>query len=235
MYCPRCGAHQPLGTSRCAECGTPFTRREAARRPGPGVAAASNTAAVNYRRYERRSGTRRSLLAWLAVVLLTVIAVLALIAFFSSSVIKPYVGRSVSQNLDGQLNLSIPQITPNAGASLAGKTLVITQQQINDRIAANADSLGPLSDVKVQITDQQFIVDFSAYGLSGRYQGQVVMRDGNPVVTNGHVTGALGLVVPTNQVESAFNKEIASAVTQAGVQVSSVSLQAGEMVLTLAS
>jgi hypothetical protein len=42
-------------------------------------------------------------------------------------------------------------------------------------------------------------------------------------------------VVPTNQVESAFNKEIASAVTQAGVQVSSVSLQAGEMVLTLAS
>jgi hypothetical protein len=63
----------------------------------------------------------------------------------------------------------------------------------------------------------------------------VVMRDGNPVVTNGHVTGALGLVVPTNQVESAFNKEIASAVTQAGVQVSSVSLQAGEMVLTLAS
>jgi hypothetical protein len=150
-------------------------------------------------------------------------------------VIKPYVGRSVSQNLDGQLNLSIPQITPNAGASLAGRTLVITQQQINDRITANADSLGPLSDVKVQITDQQFIVAFSAYGLSGRYQGQVVMRDGNPVVTNGHVTGALGLVVPTNQVESAFNKEIASAVTQAGVQVSSVSLQAGEMVLTLAS
>ncbi|HVB65117.1 MAG TPA: hypothetical protein VNE17_10325 [Nitrolancea sp.] len=197
--------------------------------------ATSNTAAVNYRRYERRSGAKRSLLAWLAVLLLTVIGVLALIAFFSSSVIKPYVGRSVSQNLNGQLNLSIPQVTPNAGASLAGQTLVITQQEINDQIAKNAASLGPLSDVNVQITDQQFVVDFSAYGLSGRYQGQVVMRDGNPVVTNGHITGALGWVVPTNQVESAFNKEIAAAVTQAGVQVSSVSLQTGEMVLTLAS
>jgi len=235
MYCPRCGARQPLGTSRCAECGTPFTRREASRRPSPRVVATSNTAAVNYRRYERRSGAKRSLLAWLAVLLLAVIGVLALIAFFSSSVIKPYVGRSVSQNLNGQLNLSIPQVTPNAGASLAGQTLVITQQEINDQIAKNAASLGPLSDVNVQITDQQFVVDFSAYGLSGRYQGQVVMRDGNPVVTNGHITGALGWVVPTNQVESAFNKEIAAAVTQAGVQVSSVSLQTGEMVLTLAS
>ena len=233
MYCPRCGARQPLGTSRCAECGAPFTRREAARRPGSRVSARSNTAAVNYRRYERRSGAKHSLLAWLAALLLTVIAVLALIAFLSSSVIKPYVGRSVSQNLDGQLSLGIPQVTPNAGASLAGQTLVITQSQINDQIAQNAASLGPVSNVNVQITDQQFIVDFSAYGLSGRYQGQVVMRDGNPVVTNGHITGALGWVVPTNQVETAFNHEIASAVAQAGVQVSSVSLQPGEMVLTL--
>jgi hypothetical protein len=199
------------------------------------LAGSSNAAAVNYRRYERRSGARRTLLAWLAVIVVTVIAVLALIAFFSSSVIKPYVGRSVSQNLDGQIGSSIPKITPNAGASLAGQTLVITEQQINDEIAKNASSLGPLSDVKVQIVDQQFIVDFSAYGMSGRYQGQVVMRDGNPVLTNGHITGALGWVVPTSQVETAFNKEIAAAVAQEGVQVSSVTLQTGKMILTLAS
>ena len=235
MYCPRCGARQPLGSSRCAECGTPFTRREAARRSGPALATSSNSAAVNYRRYERRSGARRTLLAWLAVIVITVIAVLALLAFFSSSVVKPYVGRSVNQNLDSQLATSIPGITPNAGANLAGKTLVITQQQINDEIAQNTDSLGPLSDVKVQIVNQQFIVDFSAYGASGQYTGQVVMQDGKPVLTNGHISGALGWVVPTNQVESAFNKQIARAVDQAGVQVSGVSLQTGQMVLTLAS
>jgi hypothetical protein len=235
MYCPRCGARQPLGTTRCAECGAPFTRHEATRRPSPQYACASNTAAANYRRYERRSGAKKGLLAWLAVVLFTVIVVIALVAFFSTSIIKPYVGKSVSNNLDDKLGSTIIGVTPNAGAALAGQTLTISQDQINQKIAENADSLGPLSDVHVRITDQAFVVDFGAYGMSGEYTGQVVMQDGNPVLTNGHISGALGFVVPTNQVEAAFNKQIAAAVDQAGVQVSSVALQPGLLVLTLAS
>ncbi|HVX29755.1 MAG TPA: hypothetical protein VHA53_04685 [Nitrolancea sp.] len=236
MYCPRCGARQPLGTTRCAECGTPFTRREASRRPSPQYAGASNTAAASYRRYERRSGAKKGLLAWLAVVLLTVIVVIALVAFFSTSIIKPYVGKSVSRNLDDQLGGStlIP-VTPNSGAALAGQTLTISQDEINQKIAENADALGPLDDVHVQITGQAFVVDFSAYGVGGQYTGQVTMQNGKPVLTNGHISGALGWVVPTDQVESAFNKQIASAVDQAGVQVSSVALQPGQLVLTLAS
>jgi len=235
MYCPHCGARQPLGTTRCAECGAPFTRREAARRPSPQYAGASNTAAASYRRYERRSGAKKGLLAWLAVVLFTVIVVIGLIAFFSTSVIKPYVGKSVSNNLDNKLGSAIIGVTPDSGAALAGKTLTISQDQINQKIAQNADSLGPLDDVHVQITGQAFVVDFSAYGASGQYTGQVVMQNGKPVLTNGHISGALGWVVPTNQVESAFNKQIAAAVDQAGVQVSSVALQPGQLVLTLAS
>lgn len=235
MYCPHCGARQPLGTTSCAECGAPFTRREATRRPSPQYAGASNTAAASYRRYERRSGAKKGLLAWLAVVLFTVIVVIALVAFFSTSIIKPYVGKSVSNNLNDKLGSTIIGVTPNAGAALAGQTLTISQDQINQKIAQNADSLGPLSDVHVKITDQAFVVDFSAYGASGQYTGQVVMQNGNPVLTNGHISGALGWVVPTNQVESAFNKQIAAAVDQAGVQVSSVALQPGQLVLTLAS
>ena len=235
MYCPRCGARQPLGTTRCAECGAPFTRREATRRTTPQFADASNTAAASYRRYERRSGAKKGLLAWLAVVLLTVIVVIALAAFFSTSIIKPYVGKSVSNKLDEQLGSTIIGVTPNSGAALAGKTLTISQDQINQKIAQNSDSLGPLSNVHVRITGQAFVVDFSAYGMSGQYTGQVVMQDGKPVLTNGNISGPLGWVVPTNQVEAAFNKQIASAVDQAGVQVSSVALQPGQLVLTLAS
>jgi len=236
MYCPHCGARQPLGTTRCAECGAPFTRREATRRTSPQYAAGtSNTAAASYRRYERRSGPKKALLAWLAILLVTVIAVLALIAFFSTSIIKPYVGKSVSNQLNDKLGSTIIPVTPNSGAALAGQTLTISQDQINRKIAENADALGPLKDVHVQITGQAFVVDFSAYGASGQYTGQVVMQDGKPVLSNGHISGALGWVVPTNQVEAAFNKQIAAAVDQAGVQVSSVAMQPGQLVLTLAS
>lgn len=160
---------------------------------------------------------------------------IALIAFFSTSIIKPYVGKSVGDKLNDQLGSTIIGVTPNSGAALAGQTLTISQDQINQRITENADSLGPLDDVQVQITGDAFIVDFSAYGVSGQYTGQVVMQNGNPVLTNGDISGALGWVVPTNQVESAFNKQIAAAVDQAGVQVSSVALQPGQLVLTLAS
>ena len=71
--------------------------------------------------------------------------------------------------------------------------------------------------------------------MSGKYKGQVEMQNGEPVVTGGHISGMLGWFVPTDQVETAFNREIASAVNQAGVQVSSVALWPGEMVLTLNS
>lgn len=177
------------------------------------------------------------MMAWLAVLLVVVIAVIALAAFFSTSIIKPYVGRSVNSNLQGQIGGTVPKVTPNtSGSAEAGANqLVITQQEINDRIAQNAGSFGPLSSVAVQIDQGQLVVNFSAYGMSGKYTGHVAMQNGQPVVTGGHITGMLGWFVPTNQVETAFNREIASAVNQAGVQVNSVDLRPGEMVLTLNS
>lgn len=176
-------------------------------------------------------------MAWMMVLLLVVITVIALAAFFSSSVIKPYVGRTVNSDLQGQIAAGIPKLTavPTTATDPGAKQLVITQQEINDQIAKNAGSLGPLSSVSVQIDQARFIVNFSAYGMTGKYQGQVAMRGGEPVVTGGHITGVLGWFVPTDQVETAFNREIAAAVSQAGVQVASVSLQPGEMILTLNS
>ncbi len=236
MLCPRCGSRQPLGSTRCAKCGTPFTRREAAKRPSGRRVSTVASPVASARRYERRSGVRKSLLAWMAVLLITVIGVVALAALFSSSVIKPYVGRTVSNDLQGQIVSSVPKVTPGATTVDPGANqMVITQQQINDEIAKNAGSFGPLSSVAVKIEDGQFNVNFSAYGMSGNYQGHVEMLNGEPVVTGGHITGMLGWFVPTDQVESALNREIAAAVSQAGVQVSSVALRPGEMILTLNS
>ena len=237
MLCPRCGTRQPLGSARCANCGAPFTRREAAKRQGPYRTSGGSSAVAAARRYERGTGPGRSVMAWMVVLLLVVIAVIALAAFFSTSVVKPYVGRTVNSNLQGQIGGSVPKVTPSTSASADpnANQLVITQQEINDRIAQNAGSFGPLSSVSVEIDQGEMVVDFSAYGMSGKYKGHVEMQNGQPVVTGGHITGMLGWFVPTDQVESAFNREIASAVSQAGVQVSSVDLRPGEMVLTLNS
>ncbi len=235
MLCPRCGSRQPVGSTRCAGCGTPFTRREASRRPTGRRGSKGGTAAVSYRNYQQGSRVRRSVIAWLAVLSIVIVAVVALAAFFSSTVVPSYVGRSVNNSLQGQIISSVPKVTPNPTASSGATQMVITQQEINDEIAKNAASYGPLSSVSVQIDNGQFIVNFAAYGMTGRYQGHVEMQNGEPIVTGGHITGMLGWFVPTSQVEAAFNRQIAAAVQQAGVQVSSVALRPGEMVLTLTS
>ena len=80
--------------------------------------------------------------------------------------------------------------------------MIITQQEINDQVAKNAGSFGPVSNVKVQIDTNQFIVTFSAYGMNGRYAGEAVMQNGEPVLTNGKVTGPLGMFVSTSTVEN---------------------------------
>ncbi len=165
-----------------------------------------------------------------------------LAAFFSSNVVKPYVDRSVNKNGDSPVLTAVatvPPVTNSAGdqttAASGALKMVITQQDINNQIAKNAGSFGPVSNVQVQIDTNQFIVTFSAYGMSGRYAGEVVMQNGEPVLANGKVTGALGMFVSTSTVENALNKQIAAAVTKAGVQVNSVALRPGEMVLSLNS
>jgi hypothetical protein len=239
MLCPRCGTRQPLGSARCSNCGAPFTRREAAKRSASSRAAVATSPAQSYRRYERRSGVRRSLIAWLSVVTIVVIAVVALAALLSSSVLKPYVDKQVDGNVQAAVSTavaSVPTPAPSDSQQVAGASqLVITQQEINDQIARSANSFGPVSGVEVQINSDQFIVNFKAYGLSGRYTGQVAMRNGQPVLTNGHVSGPLGMFVSTSTVENALNRQIAAQVAMRGVQVSSVALQPGKMVLTLSS
>lgn len=240
MLCPRCGTRQPLGSVRCSNCGAPFTRREAAKRPASSRATVVPSPPQSYRRYERSSGVRRSVIAWLSVLTIVVIAVVALAAFFSSSVVKPYVDKKVNTNVQAAVSTAVSSAPTTAAATDSQQTsgseqLVITQQEINDQIAQNASSFGPVSGVQVQIDSGQFIVNFKAYGMSGRYTGEVAMRDGQPVLTNGHVSGTLGMFVSTSTVENALNRQIAAQVSKRGVQVSSVALQPGKMVLTLSS
>ena len=153
MLCPRCGTRQPLGSARCANCGAPFTRREAAKRQGPIGPQAVRRRSPPRAATSGGTGPGRSVMAWMVVLLLVVIAVIALAAFFSSSVVKPYVGRTVNSDLQGQIGGSVPKVTPSTSASADpdANQLVITQQEINDAIAKNAGSFGPLSSVAVQI------------------------------------------------------------------------------------
>jgi hypothetical protein len=189
---------------------------------------------MSYRTYQRGSGIGRALIAWLVVLGLAIGAIVVGSKLLSGAVVQPYIGRTIDENLQGQIgnNIVIPTQAPNRTGNAS--TVVITEQELNQGIQDNADQLGPLDSARIEITNDELIVHMSAYGASGRYRGNVETRDGKPFVTGGRVDGMLGWVVPANQLEAALNREIATAVDRSGVTVQSVALEPGRMLLTVA-
>ena len=181
----------------------------------------------------------RAVVAWLAVLFLAAVAVLALITVFSSNVVKPFVGRQIEQNLAqsttpvataAQAPAPAATAKPGAGSS----QVVVTEGQLNDQIAQHQSEISPLDSVTVKIVPTELQVTMKSHGVSGTYHGNVVVQNGKPVVTGGHVDGLLGHVIPTAQLEDVLNQQIDAAVMKSGVTVQSVTLQQGQMVVDYA-
>lgn len=240
MYCPRCGTPQSVGSRRCTTCGHPFTRQELAKRPAAPRPVARGATTDRYREWERGPGVGRRAVTCLAVLVLTAVLLIAGAAALSSTVVRPYVGRLITDRLAQSTAQPSPAATPPASTAPAtaiptpapGTTqVVITQDEMNARLAEYADQLKPLEGTSVEITPQDLVVNLQAYGLSGQYRGQVEARDGRVVVTNGRIDGPLGWAVPVAPLESALNSQIQNALNQSGASVQSVTLQQGQMTL----
>lgn len=234
MFCPRCGAPGAPGAQRCVECGAPFTRRSAAGQATARRAAPAARQPAGYRTYHRGSGVGRAVVAWLAVLFLAAVVVLALIIVLSSSVIKPFVGQQLEQSLAAPTvtATSAAAAVPTAQAAEASpRQAIITEQQLNQGIAEHQDQLGPLDHVQVTIDADELSVELSSHGISGTYHGQVTVQEGKPALTNGHIDGLLGHVIPTRQLEDVLNQQIDAALEQSGVAVQSVTLQPGQLVV----
>jgi len=116
-----------------------------------------------------------------------------------------------------------------------GRQVVVTAQELNERVAEHREEIKPLDRARIDITSTGVRVDLSAYGLSGTYQGRVIVVDGVPLVTGGKIDGVLGWFVSPDELEAALNREIESTVAQQGIQVAQVELQPGRLIFTLKS
>ena len=112
--------------------------------------------------------------------------------------------------------------------------LVVTEDDLNARIAEQAGKLGPIDKATVEITPGELTLETTAMGVTGRYHGQVVAQDGQIFVTNGTVDGPLGWVMPVDQIEAALNDTARSALAKSGAAVTGVSLEQGKMLVSVA-
>lgn len=196
----------------------------------------------------RRSGHKA--IGCLAALILLAVVVVVGGALLSRGVVKPYVGRQIDQHLN------LPDIaskltggaTPAATATTTepasqpavvpapppgARQVVITQDQLNQEIIDHKDRIKPLDSASVTMMPGEMQVAMHAYGLSGTYHGQVAVAGGKAELTNGHIDGPLGWIVPVGPVQSALNSQLQDALNQNNLTIDSVTLEQGQMVVAV--
>lgn len=229
MYCPYCGTRQSPGR-RCVACGASFTRvpsnqpprsMTVARRPQLG------------RRWERRGGVGGRTLGCLMTLVLGTLILIALAAFLSSEAGRPATGPPSDQSPPPPPSPSPESGQPDATPALGTEQVVITEAELNRKIAANSQVFDPARDVRVEIDPSGITMRFTAYGLGGAFHARPVARNGTIELEDARVDGPLGLVVEAGELGSWLTTELERRLAAEGVTVEDVILEQDQLVVTV--
>jgi hypothetical protein len=264
MICPHCSVRNELGAETCASCGHPFTRR-AARRSGRSPDANARRFSMRpetfppqrgvpeeeYARYygppparprraprPRPQGNRAigGLIAFLIVTIVVIGVATVLATGNTSQSISDGVTGTISSLIDGTSDSDRELEIPPAPEEPAGDTTwVLTEQELNERIANRGTSFGPANDVTIELGEGTVTVRFHAYGVHGTYHGTLTAQDGVPVVADSRIDGALGWFVGSGDIDSVLNEEMAAAVQERDVAVESVHVEPGQLIFGIRS
>lgn len=237
MLCPSCGEKNPLGAQHCRACGYAFTRAEHERQY-PEQQERAWERAYPGRPYPHGAGTARRRgrgWRWIFFIMILLVAGAAAVVAgmaLSGGVIKPFVADRISDDLNQGIHEAIQQeigigALPEQASS---GEVTITEQQINERVAAHA-LVGPLDQATVDLQTNGIAIDLEAYGLSGTYRADLVVVDGQVRLRNGSIDGALGMILPTGEMEDVTNDAIGSSLNQAGYRVEALQMSDSAIVL----
>jgi hypothetical protein len=248
MLCPQCNTRNPLGSRRCRACHHPFTRgaaERAAQFAAPTSATTATTSGTTSRddwtaahdewADRARSGDRRQYggcaLALGIVAIMAVAGLVGLLAL-SNFVIKPMVRDAAVREIQSGVRVDVQDEIETQLDDAPDGDVTVTEAEINEQISAS-DDLGPLNDIGVTLNESGIEVQLRAYGISGAYHVTPRVENGVVVLEDGDVSGPLSLVVPTADLESALNQELAAALQASGYEVDQLALGEGFLTLTL--
>lgn len=176
----------------------------------------------------RPTGPGGWLLGLIAFLIIGVIA-----APFGWSLVQPRVQAAVQADLDSVIATHVASIDP--GLLSQGKRIVVTEDAINASIAAHASAYEPLSDVRVRITPERIVVEFSLYGVRNTFQGEPAVRRGRVEIANPALSGPARRVLDADELAQLLEDHLAWLMTQARVRPTAVRLRDGSLTIATAS
>jgi hypothetical protein len=152
---------------------------------------------------------------------------------FGWSVIQPRVQAAVQSELNTAVATQVAAIDP--GVLRPGKRLVLTEDAINASIAANAAAFEPLTDIRVRITPDHVVVEFSLYGVQSTFQGEPAVRRGRVELANPGLSGPARRVLDATEVAEVLEEHLAQLMAQARVRPTAVRLRDGSLTISMSS
>jgi hypothetical protein len=176
----------------------------------------------------RATGCLMSVMVMLAVAAGVVIGLVVATNMF----VKPRVAEAISTHIGVGIEVTVREQINAELANLPSGEIRISESEINQRIAEQGN-LGPVDDLTVQINPDGIEAGLSAYGLNGNYSGDVIVDNGQVQLVNSNIGGPLQYVVSEGDIERIASDAINRALADSGYRVEAVTLQDGQLLLTL--
>jgi hypothetical protein len=163
----------------------------------------------------------------IALVLAGILLVVMVVAWF---LIRPGMGDSardgVRDGLARELSLH--------GVGVDTTTATVDEVTINEYLDASESWFDPVSDLSVDLTDNQAEVSFSLYGLSGTFSAGLTVQDGLIRLVSPEAGGAGGRLIDTAEMAQAIETELRIFLQNQGRPVTNVAIDDGVLTLTFA-
>lgn len=179
-----------------------------------------------------RTRRRRNRLA--LVLAIPVVILLVLVAAWFLALRPVLHGLALSQ-VDGDLTSVVNQITPVQMLLIppGRATVPLTEADMNNFIASNADSSGPVQQLHLTITPTVLQLDFQTYGLTSTVTGVPQVVNGQLVMTHVTVQGIASLLLSPDDLTATLNAHLQDAGSRLHRPLTGVVLKDHEMDLQL--
>lgn len=163
----------------------------------------------------------------IALALAGILAMVMVIAWF---LIRPGIGDSardgVRDGLARELGLH--------GVSANTTTVTIDDVTMNEYLDASESWFDPISDITIDLTDNEAEASFTLYGLSGTFSAGLTVQDGLIRLVNPEVGGAGGRLIDATEIAQAIETELRIFLQNQGRPVTNVAIDDGVLTLTFA-
>ncbi len=193
-----------------------------------------------YRHRAHHSGRRSWCLGTMIALITLSLIVLAVYILFMRPGLGHYLGQRLGQHLfdpprttPEQIEAWIEDGVPDVIAALPSGAVTVTQEQVNQYLAAQLETIHIIDSVTVYFLPGQVQADIQAFGFPGRISADPGIQDGRIVLHNPQINEPLGMMLSAESLAAALERQINAQLVARGQVVQALQVDHGQITLVI--